>query len=163
MYYFRTLSILQEFVVINFTFIYLYRYISITYIQYIYTYICIYYIYVYTYIYYIYIVHTYFIYILYIYFCLAETTFKERYKNIELDVTHIRYQYNTELTKYIWNLKNNSIKHNIQYSKLLIKFMVTLIQQCVSCVWQKSYGYLITLMTTTYWIKSQNLVINANI
>ena len=119
-----------------------YIYISIQiYIHYIYTiyiyiyiYICIYYIYVHTYIYYIYIVHTYFIYILYIYFCLAETTFKERYKNIELDVTHIRYQYNTELTKYIWNLKNNSIKHNIQYSKLLIKFMVTLIQQCVSCV-----------------------------
>ena len=52
---------------------------------------------------------------MYIFFCLAETTFKERYKNIELDVPHIRYQYNTELTKYIWNLKNNSIKYNIQW------------------------------------------------
>ena len=146
MYYFRTLSILQEFVVINFTFIYLYRYISITYIQYIYIYIYIYiylyilYICTYIYILYIYCTYIFYIYIIYIYFCLAETTFKESYKNIELDVTHIRYQYNTELTKYIWNLKNNSIKHNIQYSKLLIKFMVTLIQQCVSCVWQKSYG-----------------------
>ena len=48
------------------------------------------------------------------YFGLAETTFKERYNNHKRDVKHIKYQYNTELTKYIWNLKNNSIKYNIQ-------------------------------------------------
>ena len=46
------------------------------------------------------------------YFGLAETTFKERYKNHKRDVKHIKYQYNTELKKYIWNLKNNSIQYN---------------------------------------------------
>ena len=40
------------------------------------------------------------------YFGLAEITFKERYNN---------HQHNTEFTKYIWNLKNNSNKYNIQW------------------------------------------------
>ena len=49
------------------------------------------------------------------YFGLAETTFKERCNNHKRDVKYIKYQYNTELTKYIWNLKNNSIKYYIQW------------------------------------------------
>ena len=49
------------------------------------------------------------------YFGLAETTFKERYNNYKRDVKHIKCQYNTELTKYIWNLKNNSIQYNIHW------------------------------------------------
>ena len=54
------------------------------------------------------------------YFGLAETTFKERYNNHKGDVKHIKSQYNTELTKYIWNLKNNSIQYNIN-SKVVDK------------------------------------------
>ena len=46
---------------------------------------------------------------------LAERTFKERYSNPKQDVKYIKYQYNTELTKYIRNLKNNSIKYNIRW------------------------------------------------
>ena len=34
------------------------------------------------------------------YFDFAETTFKERYNNHQRDVKQIKYQYNTELTKY---------------------------------------------------------------
>ena len=49
------------------------------------------------------------------YFGLAETTFKERYNYHKRDVKHIKYQYNTELTKYIWKLKNNSIQYNIHW------------------------------------------------
>ena len=49
-----------------------------------------------------------------VYFGLAETTFKERYNDHKRDVKHIKYQYNTESTKYIWSLKNNIIKYNIQ-------------------------------------------------
>ena len=49
------------------------------------------------------------------YFGLAETTFKGCYNNHKWDVKHIKSHYNTELTKYIWNLKNNSIKYNIQW------------------------------------------------
>ena len=47
------------------------------------------------------------------YFGLAETTLKERYNNHKRDVKHMKYQYNIESTKYIWNLKNNSIRYNI--------------------------------------------------
>ena len=46
-------------------------------------------------------------------FGIEESTFKKRYYNHKRDVKHIKYQYNTELTKYVWNLKNN-IKYNIQ-------------------------------------------------
>ena len=49
------------------------------------------------------------------YFDLTETTFNERYNNHKRDVKHIKYQNNTELTKYIWNLKNNNNKHSIQW------------------------------------------------
>ena len=49
------------------------------------------------------------------YFGLAETTFKERYNNHKRDVKLIKYQYNTELTKYICNLKNNSIQYNVPW------------------------------------------------
>ena len=49
------------------------------------------------------------------YFGSADTTFKERYNNHKRDVKHIKYQYNTELTKYIWNLKNYNIKYNTQW------------------------------------------------
>ena len=52
------------------------------------------------------------------YFGLAETTFKDCYNNHKWDVKYIKYQYNTELTKYIWNLENNSIKYHIQWKVL---------------------------------------------
>ena len=48
-------------------------------------------------------------------FGLIETTFKERYNNHKRDVKHIKYKCNTELTKYIWNLKSNSIKFKIPW------------------------------------------------
>ena len=68
-----------------------------------------------------------------LYFGLAETAFKDCYNSHKWDVKHIKYQYNTELTKYIWNLKNNNIKYNMQW-KVVIKFMLMLIWQCVSCM-----------------------------
>ena len=37
------------------------------------------------------------------YFRFAARTFKERYNNQKRDVRYIKYQYNTEVTKYIWN------------------------------------------------------------
>ena len=50
------------------------------------------------------------------YFGLAEATFKECYNNHKRDVKHIKYRYNTEVTMYIWNLKNNSIMYNIYWN-----------------------------------------------
>ena len=49
------------------------------------------------------------------YFGLAETTFKDHYNDHKRDVKYVKYQYNADLIKYIWNLKNNSIKYNIQW------------------------------------------------
>ena len=50
-----------------------------------------------------------------LYIGLPRTTFKVRYNNHKQDVKHIKYQYNTELTRFIWNLKNNNIKYYIQW------------------------------------------------
>ena len=50
------------------------------------------------------------------YFGLTKINFKDRYNNHKRDVKYIKYQYNTELTKYIWKLKNNSTKHKIQWN-----------------------------------------------
>ena len=50
-----------------------------------------------------------------LYIGLSRTTFKVRYNNHKQDVKHIKYQYNTELTRFIWNLKNNNIKYYIQW------------------------------------------------
>ena len=54
------------------------------------------------------------------FFGLAETTFKERCNNHKWEVKHIKCQNNTELTKYIWNLKNNNIKYTIKW-KIIYK------------------------------------------
>ena len=67
------------------------------------------------------------------YLGLAETNFKERYNNHKRDFKHIKYINNTELTKYISNLKNNNIKYNVQL-KVLINFMIMLIQQSLNCI-----------------------------
>ena len=39
----------------------------------------------------------------------AETSFKERYSNHTRDFKHKKYMKYTELSKYIWSLKNQSI------------------------------------------------------
>ena len=41
------------------------------------------------------------------YFGLADTTFKERYRNHIRDFKHEKYKNKTELAKYIWQLKRN--------------------------------------------------------
>ena len=38
------------------------------------------------------------------YFGLAETTFKERYNNHKRDIRHVKYEYNTQLTKYTFGI-----------------------------------------------------------
>ena len=49
------------------------------------------------------------------YFGLTETIFKDRYKNHKRDAKHIKYKCNMEVIKFIWNVKNNNIKSNIQW------------------------------------------------
>ena len=71
------------------------------------------------------------------YLSLVETTFKERYNNHKQNVKHIKYQYNTELTKYIWNLESNSIKCNIQWNVVDKVYGNAYSRMCKLCLTEK--------------------------
>ena len=71
------------------------------------------------------------------FFGLAETTFKERYNNHKRDVKHIKYQYNIELTTYIWNLKNNSIQYNIHRKVVDKVYGNANLTMCKLCLMEK--------------------------
>ena len=51
-----------------------------------------------------------------IYFGLAETSFKARFANHNKDFNHEQYKKSTELSKYIWSLKENQITFRIRWS-----------------------------------------------
>ena len=71
------------------------------------------------------------------YLSLVETTFTERYNNHKQNVKHIKYQYNTELTKYIWNLESNSIKCNIQWNVVDKVYGNAYSRMCKLCLTEK--------------------------
>ena len=71
------------------------------------------------------------------YFGLAETAFKERYNNHKRDVKQSKYQYNTELRKYIWNLKNNSIQYNIHWKVIHKDYGNANLTMCKLCLTEK--------------------------
>ena len=50
------------------------------------------------------------------YFGLADTTFKERYRNHTRDFRHQKYENSTELAKYIWQLKRNNISFSVKWT-----------------------------------------------
>ena len=50
------------------------------------------------------------------YFGLAVTTFKERFGNHKKDFNHKQHSENTELSKYIWLLKDAKIPHSVKGS-----------------------------------------------
>ena len=70
-------------------------------------------------------------------FDLAETTFKERYNNHKRDVKHIEYQYKTALTKYIWNVQNNSIKYNSHWKVVDNVYGNANLAMCKLCLTEK--------------------------
>ena len=50
------------------------------------------------------------------YFGLADTTFKERYRNYIRDFNHEKYESSTELAKYIWQLKRDNIRFSVKWT-----------------------------------------------
>ena len=48
------------------------------------------------------------------YFGLADTTFKEMYRNHIRDFKHEKNENSTELAKYIWQLKRNNISFSVK-------------------------------------------------
>ena len=52
------------------------------------------------------------------YIGLCDTTFKERYRNHTCSFRHERYKNVTELSKYIWSLKEQNINYQIKWKKV---------------------------------------------
>ena len=52
------------------------------------------------------------------YFGLADTTFKERYRNHIRDFKHEKYENRTELTNYIWQLKRDHINFSVKWTAI---------------------------------------------
>ena len=50
------------------------------------------------------------------YIGISETEFKSRFRNHQKSFNHRKYSKDTELSKYIWDLKDNNIDFNIQWS-----------------------------------------------
>ena len=50
------------------------------------------------------------------YFGLADTTFKERYRNHIRDFKHENYENRTELAKYSWQLKHDNISFSVKWT-----------------------------------------------
>ena len=52
------------------------------------------------------------------YIGISETEFKTRYRNHQKSFNHRKYSKDTELSKYIWDLKDSNVDFNIQWSIL---------------------------------------------
>ena len=50
-----------------------------------------------------------------IYYGVCETTFKERYRNHVKDINHRKYVKSTELSKYVWSLKDEGKNPTIRW------------------------------------------------
>ena len=64
-------------------------------------------------------------------FGLAATTFKERFGNHKKGFNHKQHNKNTELSKYIWSLKDAKIPYSIKWS------IVEKVDRCPLCLPEK--------------------------
>ena len=72
-----------------------------------------------------------------IYFGLPATTFKERFENHNKDFNHKQHSKNTELSKYIWSLKDAKIPYSIKWSIVEKVYGKTKIDRCPLCLAEK--------------------------
>ena len=73
------------------------------------------------------------------YFGLTATSFKERFRNHTRDFTHKQYIKSTELSKYIWDLKEAGITPIVKWSIVEKIYSDTKINYCKLCLLQKLY------------------------
>ena len=64
---------------------------------------------------------------------LAETPFKERFRNHAKEFKYDKYRNNTELSKYIWQLDDDDISANISWEIISQVNSNTRINFCVLC------------------------------
>ena len=65
-----------------------------------------------------------------IYFGLAATIFKERFGKYEKDINHKQPSKNTELSKYMWSLKDAKISYSFKWSIVKRVYGKTKIVRC---------------------------------
>ena len=72
------------------------------------------------------------------YIGLCDTTFKERYRNHTCSFRHERYKNVTELSKYIWSLKEQNINYQIKWKKVKqARSYSNANKKCNLCLWEK--------------------------
>ena len=72
-----------------------------------------------------------------IYFGVAATTFKERLGNHKKDFNHKQRNKNTDLSKYIWSLKDAKIQCSIKWSIVEKSLWENKIDHCPLCLEEK--------------------------
>jgi len=70
---------------------------------------------------------------------LTATSFKERFRNHTRDFSHKQYIKSTELSKYIWDLKEAGITPIVKWSIVEKVYSDTKINYCKLCLLKKLY------------------------
>jgi len=74
------------------------------------------------------------------YIGLCDTTFKERYRNHTCSFRNERYKNVTELSKYIWGLKERKINYQIKWRKVKqARSYSNVNKKCNLCLWKKYF------------------------
>ena len=74
------------------------------------------------------------------YIGLCDTTFKLRYRNHVCSFKNERYKHATELSKYIWSLKDKGISYNIKWRKVKqARSYSSVSKRCNLCLWEKYF------------------------
>ena len=74
------------------------------------------------------------------YIGLCDTTFKLRYRNHVCSFRNERYKHATELSKYIWSLKDRNIMYNIKWRKVKqARSYSNVSKRCNLCLWEKYF------------------------
>ena len=74
------------------------------------------------------------------YIGLCDTTFKLRYRNHVCSFKNERYRHATELSKFIWSLKDKKILYNIKWRKIKqARSYSNVSKRCNLCLWENFF------------------------
>ena len=73
------------------------------------------------------------------YFGVSETPFKERFRNHKKEFNHVKYRNSTELSKYIWQLKDLNITPKISCKIAAVIRCAARIDCCKLCLTEKLF------------------------
>ena len=72
------------------------------------------------------------------YIGMTANTFKERYNNHKKSFKNPLYQNETELSKYLWKLKETKKEFSVKWSVMSVPHRIRLVENLVFFVWKKS-------------------------